>query len=122
MFGERSVVKGLGQHIGMIEVGRHVVDDDVALRHELAHLQVATLDVARALAGLHVLGELNCALIIHVQNGRLEITPKFKQQAAKVHDLGIAAWEAATISASVEDRTMLCCRYLAAVAYDGTGI
>ena len=113
MLEERSMIQRLGQHIGMIEVGGHVVDDDIALRHELAHLKIATLDVARALARLHVLGELNCPLVVHVQNGWLELAPKLKQQAAEVHDLGGGLRCGHDLfSASVEDRAMLCCRLL----------
>ena len=50
MLEERSMFQRLGQHIGMVEFGRHVMDHNVALGNELANLQRAALNVTRTLA------------------------------------------------------------------------
>ena len=91
-----------------------MLDRNLAVGHELAHLEVTAFDVARTLARLHVLGELNGTLVVHIEYGGLEFASKFEQQPAEVgtYMILVAACEAAMISASVEDRAMLCCLLL----------
>eukprot|EP00966_Prymnesium_polylepis_P188364 4365488-Prymnesium_polylepis.1 len=54
---EGSDLKRLGQQISRILVRGHVTAADLAVRHPLAHLQVAALDMAAALAARAVLGQ-----------------------------------------------------------------
>ena len=42
-----GLIERLGEHVGVIEIGRHVFDDHLALGNELAHLEVTALDMAR---------------------------------------------------------------------------
>ena len=49
----------LSQHVGVVVCRRLVHHLDVPLRHELAYLKIATLDVARTLARLQILGQSN---------------------------------------------------------------
>ena len=85
---EGRQIERLGEHIRVVEVGGHVFDHDLAECDEFAHLQIATLNVARTLARLHVLGELDGTLVVHIERGGLELASKLEQQTAEVHDLG----------------------------------
>ena len=56
----------LSQNVSMIIVGADVLNHNLTISNQLAELQVAPLDVARPLARLLILGELDRSLVVHV--------------------------------------------------------
>eukprot|EP00965_Chrysotila_dentata_P144706 4780249-Pleurochrysis_carterae.AAC.1 len=62
------------------DVGHVVVRSDLArfnfpVRDVLPHLQVASIDVPRALAGAPLLGQLDSARVVHVHGRRARLLP-----------------------------------------------
>ena len=70
---ERRLVEGFSENVGVVRRGWHVKHANLSKSYELAHFEVATLDVPRALTRLHVAGELDSALIVDVKGSRLEV-------------------------------------------------
>ena len=88
MLVEGGGVKRLREHVGGVLAGLAVLDDDVALSHELAHLEVSALDVTRSLARLQVLGERDGAQVVDVKDGGLgHVLTHLAEQPAEVEDL-----------------------------------
>ena len=58
MANEALVIETLGEQVGAVEVGVHIVRRDRADRDELSDLEEATIDVPRTMARLAVLGQV----------------------------------------------------------------
>ena len=63
-------VHRLGEHVGAVERRRDVLDLDDLERLELAHFEVAPIDVPRAMARLAVARELDGAGVVDAQDSR----------------------------------------------------
>ena len=61
---EVALVEGLGEDVRDVVLGRDVLDADGGVLHELLDLQVASLDVLRALVGGVVVGQVDGALVV----------------------------------------------------------
>ena len=80
-------VHRFGEHVGAVECRRDVLDLDDLDRLELAHLEVATIDVPRAVTRFAIAGELDRAGIVDAQDCRIFLVkPHFGQQAAHEDD------------------------------------
>eukprot|EP00965_Chrysotila_dentata_P151097 4994173-Pleurochrysis_carterae.AAC.1 len=79
----------LGEDIGHVLGRVDLADLDAPMRDVLAYLQVAPIDVPRALARTPVLLQLNGARVAHVHWGRMYfLAPHLLEQSAQVNDLG----------------------------------
>ena len=62
------VVERLGEHVRVVLPGRDMLHDNLTISNKLAHLEIATLNVPRALARPRVLGELYSTLVVYIQH------------------------------------------------------
>ena len=84
---EGSLIEGLGQHVRVIHLRGDVLHDNFAKSDEFANLEIATLNMARALARFHVFGQLDRALVVDEQASGREVVSKFAKDAAEVQNL-----------------------------------
>ena len=83
MLDERIEGQGLGQQVGGIVRCGHLDHTQHALERQLAHLEVAAVYVARAVARLLVARELDGSRVVHVDlGGKRGLEPKLGKKAA----------------------------------------
>ena len=84
---EDSTRQRLGERVGDVLGGRHVLDDDVRLLDELADEEVAASDVLRLGVEHRVVREVDAARAVHEERDGLLGEPDFAENTVKVNGL-----------------------------------